>query len=92
VAAGLWPDLSPANRGTRVRKLLETFQDYWPFPICGDSDGYYVASTHDDLNHYCANLRSRALAILRRYRSTRLAGLRAGFTHHGHGRWSSAHR
>jgi hypothetical protein len=86
--AGLWPDLSPVNRGTKVRKVLELTQDFWPFPICGDSDGYYVAATADELTHYCANLRSRALCILRRFASSRRAGRRAGFTYHGRGRWS----
>jgi hypothetical protein len=87
-AAGLWPDLGDANRGTKVRKILELTQDAWPFPVCGDSDGYYVAATPEELTHYCANLRSRALCILRRFASVRTSGRRAGHTYHGHGRWS----
>lgn len=88
-AAGLWPDLSDINRGTKVRKILEQTQDYWPFPICGDSSGYYVAATPDEMSHYSANLRSRALCCLRRHASHRRAGIRAGFQYHGKGIWSS---
>lgn len=88
-AAGLWPDMAPANRGTRVRKVLELAQDVWPLPICGDADGYYVAVTPDELTHYCANLRSRALCCHRRFASVRNAGRRAGFRYLGHGRWAA---
>lgn len=87
-AAGLWPDMAPANRGTKVRKLLELHQDDWPWPICGDSRGYYFASTADDLTHYCASLRSRAICDLRRFATTRRHARRAGFIYLGHGRWS----
>ena len=87
-AAGLWLELSLPNRGTKVRRLLEQYQDYWPMPICGDSDGYYVPETPEELSHYCANLRSRAVCILRRFSSFRKAGRRAGFTYHGRGRWT----
>jgi hypothetical protein len=89
-AAGLWPHLAPANRGNKVRKLLEQTQDFWPFPICGDTTGYYVAATPDELTHYSANLRSRAICCLRRFASARRAGIRAGFVYHGKGRWSAA--
>lgn len=88
-AAGLWPHLSETNRGTKVRKILELAQDSWPAPICGDADGYYVAADPAELDHYCANLRSRALCIHRRFASFRRAGRRAGFQYHGHGRWSA---
>ncbi len=86
-SAGLWPEMKPANRGTKVRKLLEQSQASWPFPICGDSEGYYVAITADELSHYCANLRSRALCCLTRFASIRNAGRRAGFEYAGKGRW-----
>jgi hypothetical protein len=88
--ANLWPHLSATNRGTKVRHLLELTQDHWPWPICGDPDGYYLAASAHDLSHYCANLRSRALCILRRFASVRRAARRAGYVYHGHSRWSDA--
>lgn len=86
-AAGLWPDLSPANRGTRVRKLLEQYQDFWPFPICGEADGYYLAQAPEELTHAYATLTSRGRCIFRRRRSLRLAALRAGFSESAKGRF-----
>ena len=85
--AGLWTEMKPANRGTKIRKILEQHQEAWPFPICGDSEGYYVAITAEELSHYCANLRSRALCCLTRFASFRKAGKRAGFNYLGKGRW-----
>lgn len=86
-SASLYQDLAPANRGTKVRKILELSQDAWPWPVCGDSDGYYLAETPDELAHAYAALSSRAMCIFRRRRSLRRAAQRAGFTHLGHGRW-----
>lgn len=88
--AGLFMDASPANRGTRVRKLLEQYQDAWPWPICGDANGYYRAATAAELSHYCANLRSRVLCNLRRFATVRRHGRRAGFVYLGKGRWSDS--
>jgi hypothetical protein len=87
-SAGLWPDMAPANRGTRVRKILEITQDCWPWPICGDTSGYYLAATAEELNHYMANLRSRAICTLRRYGTVRKLAKRAGFYHLGRGRFA----
>ena len=87
-AAGLWPNLAPNNAGTKVRGVLEMFQDRWPFPICGDSDGYYRAAKAEELTHYCANLRSRALCNFRRFATVRRTGRQNGFVYLGHGRWS----
>ena len=88
--AGLWPDATPANRGTRVRKVLELSQDQWPWPVCGDADGYYLAATAEELCHCCASLQSRALCIHRRFASVRNVARRCGFTYLGHGRWADA--
>jgi hypothetical protein len=90
VAAGLWPGLSDANRGTRVREVIAQCQDHWPWPICGDAEGYYLAATAAELTAYCANLRSRAVQILRRFGSVRRSGRRAGYCYHGHGRFSGS--
>jgi len=87
-AAGLWTTLSPVNAGTKVRKVLEMCQDLWPFPICGDADGYYRAEKAADLTHYCANLRSRALCNFRRFATVRRTGRRDGFVYLGRGRWT----
>jgi len=89
-AAALYTDSSPANRGTRIRKLLEQYQDAWPWPICGDANGYYRAATAAELSHYCANLRSRAMCDLRRFATVRRHGRRAGFTYLGKGRWADS--
>jgi len=89
LTAGLWPEMSPANCGTKVRKILEITQDYWPWPVCGDRDGFYLAATAEEMAHYSANLRSRAMGILRRFASHRRAGRRAGFEYLGHGRWAA---
>lgn len=87
-AAGLWPHLSTADRGTRVREVLSQHQDVWPWPVCGDSTGYYLAATPDELTHACATLRSRGVACLRRFASLRRAARRVGFDYLGHGRWA----
>ena len=89
-AACLWPDMTPVNAGTKVRKILELTQDAWPFPICGDANGYYLAANAEELSHYCANLRSRAFCCHRRFASVRNAGRRAGFEYLGHGRWADS--
>lgn len=87
-AAGLWPDMSPANAGTKVRKILEQTQDWWPWPVCGDSEGFYLAVTAEEMAHYSANLRGRFGSIIKRFVSHRRAGVRVGFTYLGKGRWS----
>jgi len=87
-AAGLWPDVSPVNRGTRVRKVLELAQDVWPWPVCGDNDGFYLAASADDLNHYIANLNSRLLCLVKRLSSVGSAARRVGFVDLGHGRFA----
>ncbi len=91
-SAGLYQDLAPANRGTKVRKVLELSQDWWPWPICGDSEGYYLADTAEELAHAYATLSSRAVAIFRRRRSFRRAAQRVGFTHLGHGHFAPSTR
>lgn len=87
-SAGLWIDTSPANAGTRVRKIIELTQDFWPWPICGDQDGYYLALNAAELSHYATNLRSRAIGIHRRAASLRRAARRAGFVYLGRGRYA----
>jgi len=87
-AAGLWPDMTPANRGTRVREMLSLHQDDWPWPIVGDVDGYYRPATAAEITHCCANYRSRALLILRRLRTVRRKAMAAGFVHCGHDRFA----
>jgi hypothetical protein len=87
-AAGLWPDVATVNRGTRVRKVLELAQDVWPEPLCGDSDGYYLAATAEEIAHAYANLTSRGKCIFRRRRSLRRAARAAGWQDLGHGRWA----
>jgi len=87
--AGLYQTLGRANRGTKVRHLLSITLDHLPWPLCGDSAGYYFAGTAAELTHYFANLRSREIEHFRRERTTRHAAMRTGrFVHLGHGRWA----
>jgi len=87
-AAGLWTDIPKDQAGTQVRKILELTQDAWPWPIVGDSRGYYLAATADELSHYDANLTSRLAGLFRRRRSHRRTASRCGFEHLGHGNFA----
>jgi len=92
-AAGLWLESRPANAGTRVRKLLEVGQEFWPWPVCGDADGFYLAARPEELSHAYANYTSRAKCIFKRIRSMRICALKTGrFVYHGKGRWSGPGR
>lgn len=86
-AAGLWGDVAPANRGTRVRKVLELAQEIWPWPLCGDGDGFYLAATAEEISHAFAALTSRARKIFIRRRSLDRAARRVGFQTAGKGRY-----
>ena len=89
-SAGLYPDSPPATAGTAVRRLIEQHLDLFPWPIVADSAGYYRPADAEDLTHYCAQLDARMAGIARRYAVTRQLAQRAGYTYHGHGRWSGA--
>ena len=86
--AGLYDQLGRANRGTKVRHVLSVNLELLPWPLCGDSEGFYFAATAAELTHYAANLRSRWVEMFRRAVTTRRMAVRTGrFVHLGRGRF-----
>lgn len=91
-AAGLWPTLRPADRGTRVREIITTWYEAILIPghvLVSDSSGYYHSSDPDDVAHYHCSLLSRIREIALRTRRVRLAAQTAGLRYHGRGHWSA---
>jgi hypothetical protein len=88
-AAGLFAGLSRESRRCKVRSVIRRHMLDFDFPVCGDSNGYYIAETPDELAHYHASMHSRIREIAIRMRSVIRQGKAAGFTYHGKGRWTS---
>ena len=89
--AGLWPNLSDADRGTKVRALISVWYESMLQPrlvLVSNSDGFFHTADPADLSHYDRSLLSRIREIALRDRRVRMAARTAGFVHHGHGQWS----
>lgn len=84
--------INPAGtRGSRerhVRELLEIHLEHLPWPLVADANGFYRPLTSEELQHYWANLHSRAMCLFIRLRTLRRLATRAGFEYHGRGRWA----
>ena len=64
--ANLFPDCSPAARGTKLRHLITQHLDALPFPIGATSTGFYRIASLEDARHYIANLLARDIGNLER--------------------------
>ena len=47
--------------GTKVREVISRHQGIFPLPLASCSRGYFIAETADEVRHYRASLRSRAM-------------------------------
>ena len=86
--SGLWKEASRESRRCKVRAVIREHMLDFDYPISGDSNGYYIANTADELQHYHASMHSRIRKIAIRMRSFIRQGKAAGFVYHGKGRWS----
>ena len=79
--------------GTAVRQAIGRNLEEFPEPVVANSmseggrRGYFVAVTDEEIAHYDAALRSRAITILVRRRTFRLKAGEAGFEREGR-EWS----
>jgi hypothetical protein len=90
-AAGLWPELRDADRGTKVREMVTAWLEYVTQPgmvPVADSSGYWLTDDPEDITHYCQTLRSRGRETFLRERRIRMLARMAGLTYHGHGHWA----
>lgn len=89
--AGLWPNLRPADRGTRAREVIRTWLEYMRLEghmLIAGSEGYWHTSDPDEMTKYCSTLRSRALGNFSRLRRSRAIGrLVPGVKYVGQGRF-----
>lgn len=91
-AAGLWPDLRDADRGTRVRELITVWYEALQMPgrvLISDSCGYWHSDDAAEISHYHQSLISRIREIGSRARRVRLVAQATGrYVYHGHGHWA----
>ena len=85
---GLWPRIKPGCRQRKLRQLIEHHCEAAPWPIVADTCGFYRVDSAEDVTHYDRNLGSRLRYLARRIAIHRRQARRAGYTYHGHGRWS----
>ena len=71
----------PSRRA--AEQLLEPKFSDFPFPLVSSSRGYYVPSRAEEINHYLASLRSRAICIFIRRRTALRKAMKAGFKRQG---------
>lgn len=91
-AAGLWPDLSPADRGTRAREIITTWYESLQLAgrvLVSDSCGFWHSDDPAEISRYHRSLLSRIREIGSRARRVRLAAQTTGrFAYHGGGHWA----
>jgi len=71
----------PSRR--QVEQLLQIRLADFPWPLVAGPQGYFIPDAPEQINHYLASLRSRAMCIFARYRTVRLAAQRAGWRREG---------
>lgn len=90
-AAGLWPDLSRTERGTRARQIIRTWYEHFARPglvLVTSSIGFFYTDDPADMSGFDATTRSRIRETANTLRRTRLqARVVAGMQHRGRGRW-----
>lgn len=67
-----------------MEELLESSYERLPFPVCAGSDGYFIPTTAEEINHYYASLRSRSRKLFRRMSCLRRRALEVGYEREGH--------
>lgn len=60
-------------------KILETRLQDFPFPLASGSEGYFIPTQSDDINHYLESLESRAMCLFHRKKNVIRKALAAGF-------------
>jgi hypothetical protein len=60
-------------------KILETRLQDFPFPLASGSDGYFIPTQSEDINHYLDSLESRAICLFHRKKNVIHKALAAGF-------------
>ena len=89
--AGLWPDLRPADRGTRAREVIRTWLEFMAIRghvLIAGSQGYWHSNDPKEIEKYLRTLHSRAMTTLDRYKRTRIITQAVPhFRHIGHGRF-----
>jgi len=90
-AAGLWPDLHDADRGTKVRELIADWLECVTLPgyvPVADSRGYWLTDDPEDMDHQDQSIRSRIRQMAFRLHRQRILARMAGMVYHGHGHWA----
>lgn len=93
-AAGIWPDLRDADRGTRARELITVWYEALQLPgsvLISDSCGYWHSDDPAEISRYHQSLISRIREIGSRARRVRLVAQATGrYSYHGRGHWARA--
>ena len=66
-----------------VEQVLEERLSDFPFPLVSGSPGYWIPEDADEINHYRASLRSRAVKIFLRAKRVASMARRAGWPQEG---------
>ncbi len=66
-----------------VEQVLEERLADFPFPLVSGSPGYWIPQDADEINHYRASLRSRAVKIFTRAKRVATMARRAGWPQEG---------
>ena len=87
--ADLWPDSSKEVRRTRVRSVIRVHFIDFPFPVLANTNGFFVAETAEEIEHYHKSLRSRIREIGLRIVVLKKQARAAGFPYLGRARWGA---
>lgn len=71
----------PTRRTTE--KLFELHLSRFPWPLVADGRGYYIPTSAEQLNRYCASLRGRALKDFMRRRTVMQKAVACGWKRDG---------
>lgn len=66
-----------------VEQVLEERLSDFPFPLVSGSPGYWIPEDAEEINHYRASLRSRAVKIFIRAKRVAVMARRAGWPQEG---------
>ena len=87
-AAGLWPELRPADRGTKAREIMTVWYEHIQEPgrvLIASTCGYWHSDDPAEITAYLRTLRSRARETFSRHRRARIQAQHAGMRHLGRG-------
>ena len=86
--AGLWPEACDEDRNRKVRAQIAAFLDELPWPVLAGSDGYWLAKSAAEIEHYDAAQLSRIRHQGARLAKSRRQAKAAGFVYQGKGKWA----